>query len=145
MNLIRFATIGAVVALAGAGTALAYPGPGRPLYAALRANAEVPGPGNTDARGNATVRITPGRNRVCYSVTYRNIPQATMAHIHSGRAGVAGPPVVTLRMPRGGMSDGCANVSRALARDLINRPDRFYVNIHSVAFPDGAIRGQFHR
>jgi len=145
MTNIRFALIGGVIAMTAASAALAYPMPGRPLSAQLRANAEVPGPGKMDARGNATVRVTPGRNRVCYSVSYRNIPQATMAHIHSGAVGVAGPPVVTLRMPRNGMSDGCANVSRALARDLITRPQNFYVNVHSVAFPSGAIRGQLHR
>src|SRR6476620_8586546 len=145
MNVIRFATIGGVIAMAAASAALAYPMPGRPLSAQLRANAEVPGPGKMDARGNATVRVTPGRSRVCYSVSYRNIPQATMAHIHSGAVGVSGPPVVTLRMPRGGMTDGCANVSRALARDLIAHPEGFYVNIHNVAFPNGASRGQLHR
>ena len=132
------------IAVAAASSAVAQQ-PGRPLYANLRANMEIPGPGKRDARGNATVRVAPGRNRVCYDVDYRNIPQVTMAHIHAGRAGVAGPPVVTLRMPNGGTSRGCANVSRALARDLIDRPQRFYVNVHSRAFPNGAIRGQLHR
>ena len=111
----------------------------------MRGNLEIPGPGKLDARGTADVRVTPGRNRVCYDVDYRNIPQATMAHIHAGRAGVAGPPVLTLRMPSGGTSRACANVSRSLARDLIDRPQAFYVNVHSVAFPNGAIRGQLHR
>jgi len=134
-----------VIAVAAVGSSAVAQQPGRPLYSSLRGNLEIPGPGKRDARGSATVRVTPGRSRVCYNVDYRNIPQATMAHIHAGRAGVAGPPVLTLRMPRNGHSEGCANVSRALARDLIDRPQRFYVNVHSRAFPDGAIRGQLHR
>lgn len=143
---LRLTASATILGLAATGAALASaPGPGRPLYASLRGNLEVPGPGKIDARGTAEVRVTPGRNRVCYDVDYRNIPQATMVHIHAGRAGMAGPPVVTLQMPNGGTTRGCANVSRALARDLVARPRTFYVNVHSVAFPDGAIRGQLHR
>lgn len=135
--------ISAVAALAGSSAAAQFSG--RPLHASLSGNFEIPGPGKVDARGTASVRITPGRARVCYDVDYRNIPQATMAHIHSGGAGVAGPPVLTLRVPNGGTTRGCANVARSLARDLIDRPQNFYVNVHSVAFPNGAIRGQLHR
>jgi hypothetical protein len=134
--------IAAVVAATAPAVAKA---PGRPLFASLRGALEVPGPGKLDARGNAVVRVTPGRTRVCYTVSYRNIPAATMAHIHSGAAGVAGPPVLTLRAPNNGLSEGCATVSRALARDLVDHPGRFYVNVHSQAFPNGAIRGQLHR
>ena len=143
---LRLTATAMLLAAAATGAAVASaPGPGRPLYANLRGNLEIPGPGKLDARGTAKVRVTPGRNRVCYDVDYRNIPRATMAHIHSGRPGVAGPPVVTLRMPMGGTSRGCATVSRVLARDLLDRPGAFYVNVHSQAFPEGAIRGQLRR
>ena len=135
------ATAAALAATAGAANAM----PGRPLYANLRGGLEVPGPGKLDARGTATVRITPGRSRVCYTVNYNRIPLATMAHIHRGAAGVAGPPVLTLAMPRGGVSQSCANVPMDLAREMIERPGRFYVNVHSQAFPNGAVRGQLHR
>ena len=118
---------------------------GRTFTANLRANAEVPGPGKADARGMATVRVNPGLNRICYTVDSQNIPRATMAHIHAGRAGVAGPPVVTLNVSRRGDGNGCVRVSRRLARDIAERPRAFYVNVHSQAFPDGAIRGQLRR
>jgi hypothetical protein len=118
---------------------------GRPLSANLTGRAEVPGPGKLNARGSATLTVNSGRSRVCYTVRYRNIPNATMAHVHRGAIGVAGPPVITLRMAGAGRFQGCERVSRALARDLISRPGRFYVNVHSAAFPDGAIRGQLHR
>ena len=68
-----------------------------------------------------------------------------MAHIHSGRRGVAGPPVVTLQRAGPNRFDSCTRVSRALARDLGANPRAFYVNVHSQAFPDGAIRGQLRR
>lgn len=144
--LFRLTATAMILAAVATGAAVASaPGPGRPLYANLRGSLEIPGPGKLDARGMAEVRVAPGRNRVCYDIDYRSIPLATMAHIHSGRTGVGGPPVVTLRMPMGGTSRGCATISRALARDLLDRPDAFYVNVHSQAFPNGAIRGQLRR
>ena len=111
----------------------------------LRGNAEVPGPGKMNASGMATVQVNPGRNRICYRINSQNIPRATMAHIHSGRAGVEGPPVVTLRVNSSGEGNSCVGVSRRLARDIIDRPGAFYVNVHSQAFPTGAIRGQLRR
>jgi hypothetical protein len=118
---------------------------GRPLSANLTGAAEVPGPGKLDARGSATVTVNPGQNRACYTVRYRNLPNATMAHVHRGALGVAGPPVLTLRMAGAGRFQGCDRISRALARDLTRAPGRFYVNVHSAAFPAGAMRGQLHR
>jgi hypothetical protein len=117
----------------------------RSLSASLTGRAEVPGPGKLDARGSATVTVNPGRNRACYTVRYRNLPNATMAHIHRGALGVAGPPVLTLHMAGPGRFQGCDRISRALARDLTRAPGRFYVNVHSAAFPEGAMRGQLHR
>jgi hypothetical protein len=114
-------------------------------HAVLRGQNEVPGPGKNDARGSATVRVNTASRQVCYDLRFRNLPRPTVAHIHSGAAGVAGPPVVTLRAPAGGMSHGCARVSAGLARDLLRSPGRFYVNVHSRAYPDGAIRGQLAR
>ena len=43
------------------------------------------------------------------------IRPATMAHIHRGAVGVAGPIVVTLNPPTRGMSNGCVRVGRRLA------------------------------
>lgn len=115
------------------------------LTANLTGAAEVPGPGKVNASGSAVVRVNSVQRRVCYTVDFRNIPNVTVAHIHSGARGVAGPPVVTLQRAGPRLFQGCTRVARALARDLINSPRRFYVNVHSRAFPDGAIRGQLRR
>jgi hypothetical protein len=115
------------------------------FHASLRGQNEVPGPGKNDARGSALVRVNTASRQVCYDLSVRNLPRPTMAHIHRGRSGVSGPPVVTLRTPISGMSHGCTRVSGGVARDLLRSPGRFYVNVHSRAFPDGAIRGQLAR
>jgi len=118
---------------------------GQRLTANLTGRAEVPGPGKMNASGYGTVRVNPADRRVCYSVNFRNVPNATMAHIHSGGPRVAGPPVVTLQRAGPRAFQGCTRVARALARDLLDSPRRFYVNVHSAAFPNGAIRGQLRR
>ena len=115
------------------------------LTANLTGAAEVPGPGKVNASGSAVVRVNAVQRRVCYTVNFRNIPNTTMAHIHAGARGVAGPPVVTLERAGPRAFQGCARVTRQLARDLVDRPRRFYVNVHSAAFPEGAIRGQLRR
>jgi hypothetical protein len=40
-----------------------------------------------------------------------------------------------------GASSDCAQVARSLARARLRNPTRYYVNVHTPNFPDGAIRG----
>jgi CHRD domain len=71
-------------------------------------------------------------------------------HIHVAPAGVNGPVVVPLfPAPGAGPSseqqikdEGETTVSQALAEDICQNPDAYYVNYHTSANPGGAIRGQ---
>lgn len=134
-----------------AGPALAQNSPpageqgGRPLSASLTGGAEKPGPGDTDGTGTFSARVNAGQGQVCYELSVSGIDQATMAHIHSGAAGVAGPVVVALEAPADGSSMACAAVNRDLAQMLIQGPEDYYVNVHNAAFPQGAIRGQLSK
>jgi hypothetical protein len=104
---------------------------------------EVPGPGDPDGSGTAVVRVDPRQSQVCWDVYARQIDRPTAAHIHRGAEGVSGPPVVTLTTPgEDGRSQGCVNVDPALARELSMQAHGFYMNVHTTAFPMGAIRGQ---
>ena len=111
---------------------------------------EVPGPGDGDGEGGARVRINVQEGRICYGISVRRIDlPAIGAHIHRGRAGVAGPVVVALNNPTRvdttgiGLSFGCERrLPKALLRRIRANPQRFYVNIHTSAYPDGAVRGQ---
>lgn len=129
-----------------ASSAASIASPATVLHASLSGRAEVPGPGKRDASGSATIRILPPK-RICYEVRIRHVPNATMAHIHEGRAGRSGAPVLPLKKGVGDARsfEGCSLASRALQYQLANHPRRFYVNVHSTAFPNGAIRGQLHR
>ena len=130
-----------LVATSLASVGLAADG-GRKLQTNLTGAAEVPGPGDTDGRGSASVTVNSGQRKVCYTLSVRNIDTATMAHIHVGSAAVAGPVIVTLRAPITGSSSGCVTVSRALALKILKSPAAYYVNVHNAAFTGGAIRGQ---
>ncbi len=117
---------------------------GRPLTATLTGATEVPGPGDADGSGTATIRLNPGQGRVCFVLTASNITlPATGAHIHLAPAGTAGPVVVGLSPPDAtGVSSGCVSASRAVIKAILENPSGYYVNIHTSDFPAGAIRGQ---
>ena len=120
---------------------------GRRRTAQLSGAAEVPGPGDPDGSGTATIRLRPEQREVCFDLTVSNIGPATAAHIHEGAEGVAGPVVVPLDpAPTGGSSSGCiSDVDTALIQNIVQNPGQYYVNVHNEEFPDGAIRGQLGR
>ena len=109
---------------------------------ALVGNQEVPGPGDPDGTGTAKVTADATTNTVCVDIAVQAISRPTMAHIHRGARGVAGPPVVTLTAPVGGVSKECLRVDKAIAAGIIAEPSAYYVNIHTQDYPAGAIRGQ---
>ena len=112
------------------------------FHVALTGEAESPA-GDPVATGTATVKITAAKGKVCYQLSAKNLPRAVAAHIHRGKAGVAGNVVVPLNTPNAaGNSKGCAKASKALLRGMVKSPSAFYVNIHTGEFPNGAIRGQ---
>ena len=136
-----------VLTMLAAAVVLALPATAAPKpLATLRANltTEVPGPGDPNGHGHAVLKVY--KARVCYTLSARGIKPATMAHIHKGRKGVAGPIVVptdesSLKRPKP-TSSGCEAIPRALSMKLRQNPSNYYVNVHNKPYPDGAIRGQ---
>lgn len=132
----------ALIAVALSAPALAmHEQGGRKLMTSLSGAVEVP-PGDTDGTGKFSATVNAGQTKVCYTLSVAKIDKPTMAHVHRGAAGVAGPPVITLKTPTSGRSNACAMVTRALAKELIANPEGFYVNVHNAAYPGGAVRGQ---
>jgi CHRD domain len=122
------------------------------LAATLDGDNEIPGPGDPDGSGRAFVRLAGGK--ACFVLEWSKITAPTAAHIHEGRAGVAGPVVVLFFQPGTNAASlpdtldsvaGCVAVDPALARRIAASPSDFYVNIHTADFAPGAIRGQLHR
>jgi CHRD domain len=144
MNIRNLLPVAALAALSFPAGLAAQEG-GRPFTVTMTGAAERPGPGDPDGTGTAELRVNAGQKRVCYTLTVSGIDPATAAHIHRGAPDAAGPVVVPLAAPTSGTSHDCATISRDLAQELIRDPGAFYVNVHSAAFPSGAIRAQLSR
>lgn len=119
------------------------------LYAQLRGGKEVSpagrfGAGDLDAYG-AFSAVVRSPNRLCYSYEVNNLAAPVAAHIHRGARGVNGPVVVPLRTVGAGApgaTAACATVSATLLTQIRTTPAAFYVNVHTAAYPAGAVRGQ---
>ncbi len=113
-------------------------GGGRKLSATL-----TPTGGNTLGSGSASVRSNIGQGRICYSLTTTGLSDVNAAHIHYGTGPNATQIAVPLPLPTpyNGTAAGCVNVVRALVKQILQHPGNFYVNVHTVAFPNGALQG----
>jgi hypothetical protein len=120
---------------------------GRPLTATLAGAAEAPGPGDPDGSGWVTITLNVGQSEVCWEINVSGITlPATAAHIHVAPVGVPGPVVVPLSAPdASGFASGCRNAARDLVKAILQNPDAYYVNVHNVDFPAGAVRGQLSK
>lgn len=115
---------------------------GRPLTTTLTGAAEVPGPGDTDGTGTASITLNHGQGEVCYELTVDKIAAANAAHIHAGAVDKTGPPIANLTPPANGSSKGCVALDKEKIKDIMQNPANYYVNVHNAEFPDGAVRGQ---
>ncbi|GAA3529716.1 hypothetical protein GCM10022419_005780 [Nonomuraea rosea] len=119
----------------------------------LNGRQEVPGPGDRNGSGTFVYQVRGWQ--LCYVITARKIRPATMAHIHKGKKGVAGPIVVALKAPAKGFARGCIKavkhqnaknatmtLTRRELRGIVKWPHLYYANVHNKRYPAGAIRGQ---
>jgi hypothetical protein len=98
-------------------------------------------PTTGDANGSGEFSWSLDCTKLCYLLTAKKIGTAAAAHIHRGAVGVAGPVRVELAPPNPA-SVGCTTIASTLATALRDHPHRFYGNVHTAAFPNGAIRAQ---
>lgn len=108
--------------------------------------------GDPDGSGVATLRLQPDQETVCYSIVVRDIGAPTEPAPGAGSAHIHGP------LPAGGIAIDLDTVFRAagsstyVARDCVSAdseaieavladPELFYLNVHNVEFPGGAVQG----
>ena len=109
--------------------------------------------GAPGSQGTANVALSPDESSLTATVNYSGLSgPATAAHIHAGKAGVAGPVV----LPFGGDLSSPINKTFTAADYVAapNAPPDFpsfvqslksggaYVNVHTAACKPGEIRGQ---
>jgi len=112
--------------------------------ATLTSKQEVPKPdASSKAAGEfaATVTEKGGKATIRWTLTFRRLTgKAVAAHIHKGKAGIAGAVVVPLCAPcRNGQT-----ARKAIDEDLAEALEKggYYVNVHTAKNAGGEIRGQ---
>ncbi|QFT78221.1 CHRD domain-containing protein [Erythrobacter sp. THAF29] len=92
-----------------------------------------------EASGDFTAEMDLENGKMCYMLEISGLEGFTAAHIHKAEKGQNGPPVVTLELAS---DDKCIDVDVELMKDIAKNEHKYYVNVHTEAFPQGAIRGQ---
>ena len=114
------------------------------------------GRGDPDGKESAVLRLYPDKEVVCFTVDWSRLNgEVTAMHIHAAPAGQTGGHHIDLFNAehfRGKwnrvkacvqvQSHDPAHTPRALIEEVIDNPEGFYLNVHSTAYPPGAIRGQ---
>ena len=116
------------------------------LKAPLSGAEEVPGPGADPGVGAALVDVS--GTKVCADLKVTMGEKPTLAHIHQGAKGASGAVVVNL-MPEFTPGESaysspkkCVDTTAEISAALIADPQSYYLNVHSDAHPNGAVRGQ---
>ena len=119
----------------------------------LRSENEPNGASTSESKGHAQVKVyDDGTIEFTFTVNNKSGETFTRSHIHKGAAGVNGAihwDFLEPADPATSISDQPAQL-RGIARaraaavlaDLLANPSGYYVNVHSSAFPGGAVRGQ---
>lgn len=103
---------------------------------------EPDGGADEEASGDFSAELDLANGRMCYLLEIEGIDDFTAAHIHEGKAGSSGRPVITLELMGDDGDDVCVDVEPELLKKIARNNERYYVNVHSRAYPKGAIRGQ---
>lgn len=126
---------------ASGSTAAGVSAPLRVYRVTLSGKAETPH-GAPNGSGDAVIAIHRGWV-VCWRFSHlHGFLDATVAHIHFGRKGKSGVVVVPLSVGSRLHHRGCVQASEATVITIERHPAAYYVNIHSLRFPAGAVRSQ---
>jgi hypothetical protein len=131
---------------------------GRKFVKSLTGQAEIDGgrlTADMDGRGTAEVTVNVGQGRVCWNLQdLANLDPLIASHIHQAPANGSGPIKISFfNFGEPIDLEGCTEIpgttafpfDRARLIDISEHPENYYVNVHTSAYPAGAIRGQLRR
>jgi hypothetical protein len=152
----RLEIVAAIAGLAVAATVVATgpvfankeKGKGNVFVGHMTGSLEIP-PAEPTATARAVITLKPSSDTVCYRLQWDGLTSVTAAHIHTGAAGVTGSVVVPFfnaPIPDTISSvGGCVHdVDPTLIQAIHDNPSDYYVNVHDIVFPGGAVRDQLH-
>ncbi len=99
----------------------------------------VPNQGDPDGIGTATITLNHGQGTICWEITVSNITlPASAAHIHLSAGDCPWSCCSTTSAPdASGFASGCTSADRDLIKDIIQHPEKYYVNVHNADYPAG--------
>jgi hypothetical protein len=107
--------------------------------------------GDPDGRGKAEFTFDTVEGTVCYELEVEGIaepvepaPGLGSAHIHLLPGGGIAVDLTAVFEPDKSdefKASGCVEVDSVLLQAIVEHPDQYYVNIHNVEFPGGALSG----
>lgn len=115
----------------------------------------------TQAKGVTTFQTGKGGEELTYRLEVTDIENVTAAHIHQGKKGDDGPPVVnfTIKQKADGKFSGILSEGTITENDFMTllkgkslksliemiETGETYVNVHTKKYPGGEIRGQIEK
>jgi hypothetical protein len=110
--------------------------------------------GDPDGSGSAELTVDLRSGTVCYDIVVTGIGEPTEpaagignAHIHSfSQGGAIAVDLDTEFVPVAGAVDtyeaaACVSAKRSDLVQILLHPEDYYVNVHTTAFPGGAVQG----
>ena len=115
---------------------------GKPLTAALS-----PTGTNTTGSGTLLIRSNVGQGMICFQLKITGLNDVTSIDILYANGSNANQVALSLpvsqQLNSAGKETGCVTAPRALVKQILKRPENFYVLVRTTAFPSGALRGTF--
>jgi hypothetical protein len=129
-------------------------GPTTPAFTPQTFIVELEPSGDPEGNGTAELTVDLGSANVCYEITVTGIGEPTEpaagignAHIHSyAQNGAIAVDIETEFVAVADAVDtyeatGCVTATRRVLVEILLHPEQYYVNVHTVEFPGGAVQG----
>ncbi|MGH3718602.1 MAG: CHRD domain-containing protein [Pseudonocardiaceae bacterium] len=148
------ASVSSIVVLVGPTSAAAHEvdpadQAGNGHFSVQLTGSEVPGGGDPDGQGSATLDLDPHKAEVCFTITWSRLrgEKVTALHLNAAPRGGEGPLWIAFfdkqSFPSGrSMASGCVSSPQDKIDAVIGHPADYYLNVDSTTFGNGAIRGQ---
>lgn len=111
------------------------------LFTSLDGTQETPASGST-ATGTAVLSVNPATGAAYGTILTQGLT-GVASHVHDGAMGVSGPVILPLQAGGAGVWTLPDASILSAAQVVTFQAGGLYGNVHSVAFPNGEIRGQF--
>ena len=123
-------------------TSVPAPAPERHAFTAELAGATASqSAGDPDGHATVGLDVGSGGDELCLTLAVSGVAPMTAVHLHAEAAGVSRRVLVAWTRPTPGGSAECVTVDGQLLKKLGKQPAKYFVDVHTTEFPNGALRG----